>query len=500
MLNPFKRIVKPAVTKPDLLSQQDIRLLKPAKELALRVQEMGGRALLIGGFVRDAFMGIVSKDADVEVYGIEAETLEKLLVEMFDGKVDAVGRTFGVLKVFLGEGLDLDVAIPRRESKTGAGHKGFAISGDPTMTVKEAARRRDFTINSIAVDPLTGEVIDSFGGLEDIEKKVLRVVDAKLFQDDPLRVYRAVQFAARLGFSIEAKSFKLMKQMVERGDLAELSPERVTEEWKKLLLKSEKPSIGFELMRELGIIEQYYPELQSLMDVPQEPEWHPEGDVWIHSMMVTDQAAKIAKDFSPEEKLQVVIGALVHDFGKPSTTEMGEKHGVPRIRSLGHEEAGIEPAKIFVKRFTFGDKVEEAAVSSSKDHLKPGMFQMQWEAKKMTDDQYANAIRKWLKRNYQVNWKVLLAISEADYRGRTLPGVQTDPYQAAIHAKRVILEHGLDQTAAKPLIQGRDLIELGLKPGPLFGQIIERVEGARDEGEIKTHEEALELAKQMILE
>lgn len=499
LLNPFLTKRK-STERNNLLFNQDERLLQAAITLAKEVKTLGGKALLVGGFVRDSLTKTVSKDADIEVYGIEPERLAECLERLFPKQVDAVGRSFGVLKVFLGDGLDLDVAIPRRESKTGAGHTGFTIEGDPHMSEKEAARRRDFTVNAMAFDPLANELIDPFGGEADLEKKILRVTDAKTFTEDPLRVYRGIQFAARLGFTIEKKSFSLMKKMVERGDLEELSPERITDEWKKLLLKSERPSIGVELMRELGIIEKYYPELQAMIDVPQEPEWHPEGDVWIHSMMVLDQATKISKDFAPEERLQVIIGALVHDLGKPSTTKMGEKHGVPRIRSLGHEEAGIEPAKAFLSRLTFGQEVRQAAASSAKDHLKPGMFQMQYEAGKLSDDQYANALRKWLKRNYQTDAKVLLAISEADYRGRTLPGVQTEPYQAGLHAMRVIKKLGLDQEPSKPLVQGRDLIELGYQPGPLFGQIIERIEGARDEGEIKTREEALELAKQWMLE
>lgn len=495
MFNPFKQ--------PPVLFNQDKRLLEPANELSMRIKAMGGQALLVGGFVRDSLTGMISKDADIEVYGIEADALEHVLQQLHPGKVDTVGKSFGVLKVFLGDGLDLDVSIPRRESKTGAGHKGFAISGDPGMSVKEAARRRDFTMNSLAADPLTGEIIDSFGGKEDIKKKILRVTDPERFQDDPLRVYRAVQFAARLGFTIEPNSFALMKEMVERGDLDELSPERVTEELKKLLLKSEKPSIGFEYMRELGIIERDYPELHSLIGVEQEPEWHPEGDVWIHTMMVVDAAASIARrktqdaKFDDAERLQITVGALVHDLGKPPTTKRMEKHGVMRITSLGHEEAGAEPAKQLLGRFMFGEDVERAAVAAARDHLKPGMLHRAWEKEEMDDEQYANALRKWLKRSLPISWRVLLAASESDYRGRTLPGVQTGPYPAGEHAAKVIKERGLDKEAAKPLIQGRDLIALGLKPGPVFSRIIDKIEHARDEGRIKTREEALELAREL---
>lgn len=492
MFNPFK--------KPPILFNQDRRLLEPANELAMRIKSMGGQALLVGGFVRDSLTGMVSKDADMEVYGVDADTLERTLHQLYPEKVDTVGRSFGVLKVFLGDGLDLDVSIPRRESKTGSGHKGFAVTGDPNMSVKEAARRRDFTMNSLAADPLTGQIVDSFGGMDDIKNKILRVTDPERFQDDPLRVYRAVQFAARLGFTIEPKSFELMREMVERGDLDELSPERVTEELKKLLLKSERPSVGFEYMRELGIIERDYPELHSLIGVEQEPEWHPEGDVWIHTMMVLDQAATISKDFSPEERLQITVGALVHDLGKPPTTKRMEKHGVMRITSLGHEEAGVEPAKQLLGRFIFGDEVERAAVAAARDHLKPGMLHRAWEKGELNDEQYANALRKWLKRSLPISWRVLLAASESDYRGRTLPGVQTEPYAAGEHAARVILERGLDKEAATPLVQGRDLIALGLKPGPIFRRLIDKIEHARDEGRITSREEALDLAKELISE
>lgn len=490
----------------EILFGQDRKLLDPANKLAEKIRSLPAdpafpdrepRALLVGGFVRDALTGTVSKDADIEVYGVSPERLENVLQQLFPGKVDMVGRSFGVMKVFLGNGLDLDISIPRRESKTGKGHKDFAIEGDPDMTVKEAARRRDFTMNSIAADPLTGEILDPFGGAEDIKNRVLRVTDPERFQDDPLRVYRAVQLSARLNFTIEPKSFALMHEMVERGDLEALAPERVTEEWKKLLLKSEKPSQGFEWMRKLGILEKYYPELDAMIDVPQEPEWHPEGDVWTHTMMTLDEAAKIARSereglpFTPEERLQILLGALCHDLGKPSTTKPGEKDGIPRIRSLGHEEAGVEPTKQLLSRLTFGSDVEAAATAIASSHLKPSTFYRAWEKGELNDEQYANAVRKWIKRNYPISWRVLLAASEADSRGRALPGVQTDPFEPGEHLTRVVEERGLDKAPTQPLVQGRDLIALGLKPGPRFTEIIRLVEANRDAGKLTTKEDAL---------
>src|SRR5688572_24703141 len=356
--------------------------LKAAIEL---IQKSLPRAYLVGGFVRDELLDITSKDADVEVFGMSAEELEKKLHDLFDGNVETVGRSFGVFKVMLGGGVDVDVAIPRRESKSGKGHKDFVVEGDPSMSLEEAARRRDFTINAMYRDLASGELVDPYGGATDLAKKVLKAVDPKTFVEDPLRVYRAVQFAARFGLKVDEETFELMKKMVEEGELDHLPAERVTGEIKKLLLQAERPSIGFELMRELGIIEMYYPELLVLADTPQEPDWHPEGDVWIHTMMVIDQAAKISRQgsgnpferFTDDERLQIVLGALCHDLGKPSTTAVGEKDGVKRIRSLGHEEAGVEPTKVLLAKWTFGQPAMEAALASAKEHLKPGMLSMQ---------------------------------------------------------------------------------------------------------------------------
>lgn len=465
-------------------------------------------AYLVGGFVRDELVGITSKDADIEVFEMSAEELEKKLHELFDGNVETVGRSFGVFKVMLGDGVDVDIAIPRRESKSGKGHKDFVVEGDPSMSIEEAARRRDFTINAMYRNLATGELVDPYGGKGDLANKALKAVDPKTFVEDPLRVYRAVQFTARFGLTVDKETFELMKRMVEDGELDHLPPERVTGEIKKLLLQAERPSIGFELMRALGIIKTYYPELLVLADTPQEPDWHPEGDVWIHTMMVVDQAARIAyrvthrdnpfEGFTDEERLQIVLGALCHDLGKPSTTKMGEKDGVQRIRSLGHEEAGVEPTKTLLSKWTFGQAAVEAALASAKEHLKPGMLSMQVDKGQMSDEQYVNSVRKLLKRIHPVSWKVLLAISESDYRGRTIPGVDTEPYLAGERMRSVILDYKLDEAPTKPLISGSDLLPLGVEPGPRMGAIIKQIEDARDRGEVKTHEEALKLAKMLV--
>jgi len=456
--------------------------------------------MLVGGFVRDCFLHIKSKDADLETYGVSAAELEKILNKLFKGSVEAVGRSFGIFKVFLGDGLDLDVAIPRTESKTGPGHKGFAVVGDPALDPTDAARRRDFTINAMAADPETGELFDPFHGREDLEMRLLKVVDASTFVDDPLRVYRGIQFAARFDLKIDRATLELMRLMISRGDLDELSKERVTDELKKLFLKSPRPSVGFELMRTLGLIRRSYPELHALIDTPQEPEWHPEGDVWIHTMMVIDEAAKIAKRerFDDEQSLQVIIGGLCHDLGKPSTTHMGEKDGVPRIRSLGHEEAGEKPAEQLLNRWTFGEKIKIAAMACAREHLKPGMLARQFSTGTLTEEQYVNAVRKLIKRIQPLDWRVYLAVSEADAKGRAFPGIDIAPYAPGILFRQTVKEHRLDEAGLKPLLFGRDLLPFGLKPGPELGKLLEDIERMRDENKITTRAAALEYVRRTL--
>ncbi len=491
----------------DRLFSQDKRLIQAANQLATTIRALPRdsaypdnepRALIVGGFARDTVLGLQPKDIDLEVYGVSPDRLEALLMQLFPERVNLVGRAFGILKVSLGDDVEFDVSIPRRESKIGKGHTGFAVSGDPGMDVTDAARRRDFTMNSICADPLTGECIDPFHGLEDIKNGILRVTDAERFQDDPLRVYRAVQFAARLDLKVEDQSKKLMREMVERGDMDELSPERVLEELKKLLLKAEKPSVGMNLMRELGLLEKYFPELHALIDVPQEPEWHPEGDAWQHTLLVMDQAAKImrrdAANFNADEKFMLMAGAMCHDLGKATTTKILDG----RIRSIGHEEAGAKPTKSFGARWMFPHDVEDAAISIATQHLKPGTFIRAFERGEMKEPSLANAIRKLLKAIHPMNWRVLLASCEADWRGSTTPGTDRGVYDLAKKFADIVDQYGLDKEPNKPLIQGRDLLSLGLKPSKQLGAIINQIETLRDAGEIVTREQALAKAAELV--
>ncbi|HEX6187859.1 MAG TPA: hypothetical protein VFZ40_07250, partial [Pyrinomonadaceae bacterium] len=271
-------------------------------EIARAVRAEGGRALLVGGCVRDELMGQRPKDWDLEVYGIPPARLRELLDQF--GSVNVVGEAFTVYKL----GAHLDVSLPRRERKTGPGHRGFFIEGDPSMSVEEAARRRDFRINAILQDPLTQEILDPFNGRDDLSSKLLRVVSPDTFPEDSLRVLRAAQFAARFEFELEPQTVELCRSI----DLSDLPAERVWGELEKLLLRARRPLIGLKWLRELGEVDQLFPELKALIDVPQEPEWHPEGDVWIHTLLTVDRARESIDDLPYAKQVTVMLAALAH--------------------------------------------------------------------------------------------------------------------------------------------------------------------------------------------
>ena len=478
-----------------LLLAREVRALAPVRA------DFPPRALLVGGFVRDALLGRETTDADVEIYGVPRDRLEALVAGMFPGRVNTVGRSFGVLKIHLATQIDLDVALPRSDSKMGAGHRGFAVQGDPFLDFTEASRRRDFTVNALACDPLTGELLDAHGGLDDLASRTLRAVDPRTFPEDPLRVWRAFQFAARLDFRLDPDTFALLTSMVRRGDLAELSKERVTDEIKKLLAAS-RPSGGLTLARATGAIAASFPELEALAATPQDPEWHPEGDVWVHTLMVVDEAAAVARrdtwGLHDQEPLHVVLGALLHDLGKPGTTEPRIKDGRTRIVSPRHEAAGEGPARAVLSRLTFGEDAERAVLAIVRWHLSPGSLFYALERGELDERAYANAVRKVLKRIHPVRWQVLVAACEADWRGRAIAGVDSLRFDPGLRFAEAIADEKLDVAPATPLVLGRDVLALGVAPGPVVGRLVRAVEEARDRGEIGDRDEALALLGQLL--
>jgi tRNA nucleotidyltransferase (CCA-adding enzyme) len=456
------------------------------------------QAVIVGGYVRDLLLGKKPKDADIEVYGVAPERLKELIEKLYDN-VGSAGQSFGILKVVLEGGFELDIAIPRKEAKVGAGHKGFIIESDPSLNFREAARRRDFTVNAIALDPLSGVVHDPYDGLADIANDILRVVDETTFQEDPLRVFRGVQLSARLEYTIEPKTMRLMQAMVARGQLNELSKERVTDEWRKLLLKARRPSRGLELMRELGIVQRYYPELEALVTTNQEPEWHPEGTVWIHTGMVIDQAARLIRDpsrsFTASEALTVMLGSLCHDYGKALVTRVEDG----RIRSKGHEEAGEAPARSFLANFIFGHDMTDQVVKITKDHLKTTRYWLSLEKGEVDEKQYANILRRLLRRLAGVPVEVFLAVTEADKRGRGFENAATAPYTEGDVFRSTLIKFDIATQAKTPLVSGGELMAFfDLPPGPRIGELMQAIETARDEGQISTADEAFALVRGII--
>lgn len=449
--------------------------------LATAVRDAGGRALHVGGTVRDIIMGIQPKDWDLEVYGVEPTQLRELLDRF--GPVNVVGEAFTVYKL----GSDLDVSLPRRDRKAGRGHRGFVIEGDPFMSFVDAARRRDFTINAILQDPLTNETIDPFGGQEDIKDKVLRAVSAETFPDDSLRVLRAAQLAARLEFAIAPETIALCRTV----DLSDLPAERVWGELEKLLF-ARRPSLGLNWLRELRVIEQLFPELEALIDVPQDNEWHPEGDVYVHTTLVTDRARELIDDLPYSRQVAVMLAAVAHDFGKPATTKFVDG----RLRSRGHEEAGVAPAMSFLDRLKVhtldGYDVRSQVIALVRDHLKPGEFF------KKRDEVGDGAFRR-LARKCELD--LLYRVAAADSLGRNADWVPREKWFNA-EAQEWFIERAreleVDTRPPAPILLGRHLLEMGLEAGPRVGEIAKAVYELQLDGRVQTLDDAKSVARELL--
>ncbi len=436
-----------------------------ALRLCWRVREAGGTAYMVGGSVRDALLGRSVVEVDLEVFGLEAGPLRRLLSS--EHRLDEVGVSFGVLKL---RDFPIDVSLPRRESKTGRGHRGFEVAADPFMTLEEAARRRDFRINAILYDPLLEELFDPLGGVGDLEARILRHSSDR-FVEDPLRVLRGMQFVARYELTAAPETLELCASL----DPDDLARERIFEEWKKLLLLGERISLGLAFLRDADWL-QHFPELEALVDCPQDPEWHPEGDVWVHTLLVMDAFAahRLGDD---REDLVVGLACLCHDLGKPATTV--ESDG--RIRSRGHEAAGESPTRSLLGGFTSQESLIEEVVRLVQHHLKPRQL---FEAK--SGD---GAVRRLARRVGRIDR--LARVARADSRGRSRPQErrEDDPSADWLEARAAALD--LVARTPKPLILGRHLVERGLSPGPDFGPLLERCFEAQLDGAFGILDEGL---------
>ncbi|HJZ77410.1 MAG TPA: hypothetical protein VKE51_37020 [Vicinamibacterales bacterium] len=452
-------------------------LRDPAAAIAAAVREAGGRALVVGGWVRDRLLDLPmpeKRNVDIEVFGLSGERLRALL-EAF-GRVEAVGESFQVYKVG-----DVDVSLPRRDSKAGRGHRGFVVAGDPDMSIAEAARRRDFTVNAISWDPLTGEYFDPFDGRGDLERRLLRMVDPDTFADDSLRVLRAVQFAARFEFGLDEATASMCRTI----PLDDLPYERVWGEIEKLLLQARRPSIGLALAMDLGVIATLFPELQALAGCPQEPEWHPEGDVWVHTLQVIDQARTRIDDLPRPQQITVMLGAAAHDLGKPLTTAFVDG----RIRSMNHEELGVPPATAFLDRLNIhtvdGYDVRKQVLGITAQHLKPGAWF------KARDEVGDGAFRRLAQK---VDLELLARVAKSDCEGRRPGAFDCTAMDWFLARARAL---GVEHKAPAPILLGRHVLELGMKPGPRVGEVLKIVYEQQLDNQVTTLEQAIESARRI---
>jgi tRNA nucleotidyltransferase (CCA-adding enzyme) len=430
-----------------------------------------GRPRLVGGCVRDWLLGLEPKDFDVEVPGVSFDQLHRVLSRF--GSTDVVGRSFGVIKVRL-DGTEYDFSLPRRESKTGAGHRGFAVQADPSLGDADAAARRDFTVNAIAYDPFTAALIDPHGGERDLRARVLRHTSSA-FVEDPLRVLRAFQLAARFEFNLAPETIQLCRSISDT--YAELPVERVWGEWAKWAEKSVRPSRGLEVLKVTGWL-RHFPEVAALDGTPQDPEWHPEGDVFVHTGHCLDALVRLEAFANASASLRRVFSfaVLAHDFGKPSTTSFADRRGTMRWISPGHEAAGGPIAEGFLRRI--GSPLELI------EYVRPLVVNHLVHHQGGVTDFSDTAVRRLARRLAPATIDQLCTIMRADNLGR--PPLHSPDTLARIDALQArARELELAKLAPKPILQGRHLIQAGLQAGPSFKPILEEAFEAQLDGKFE---------------
>lgn len=406
------------------------------------VCERGGRTFYVGGFVRDKILGIENKDMDIEVHGIEPEVLREILSEV--GEPMSYGSSFGVYSL---KGYDIDIAMPRKEHATGKGHRDFEVFVDPFIGTAEAARRRDFTMNAVMEDVLTGELVDPFGGKQDLEKGIIRHIDSDTFVEDPLRVLRGAQFASRFGFNIADDTSDLFRSM----DLSALSMERVEDELKKALLKGKKPSVFFEVLRSADGLDVWFPEVKALIGIEQDPKFHPEGDVWTHTMEVLDRAARYR--YKTKNPYAFMLLALTHDFGKAVTTEVVNG----RIHAYDHETEGLPAIETFLRRITNESEVISYVLNMVPLHMKPNVVAASKSAVKVTNRMFDRAAAPEDLIYFAMSDKPVMS-GDNPFTGD--PEFLFERYEL------------YEEMMSRPYVTGNDLIEKGLEPGEYFSDVL----------------------------
>ena len=448
--------------------------MSPLKRIIQAISEAGGVAYEVGGCVRDELLGHPNKDMDIEVFHLDAPTLSKILSRF--GRVNEVGVSFGVIKLRTAHGDDLDFTLPRRESKIGRGHRGFQVEVDHTLSVADAALRRDFTMNAIYRNLHDQTLIDPHGGKQDLEQRVLRAT-SEHFAEDPLRVLRGMQFAARFDAVMTSETLEMCRSLSH--EYSSLAQERVWNEWLKWATRSKCPSKGLLVLKDCGWIE-HYPELAALDGVQQDPLWHPEGDVWVHTLHVCDAAARIAdrEGLSDDERVILMFSALCHDLGKPATTSL--ENG--RWRSPSHASVGVPIADAFLTSIGCPRQYIEVVLPLVAEHL----VHLHCEASLRT-------VRRLSFRLGKASIVQLMQLVEADLGGR--PPLPTTFPESLIRILRIA--ETANVTLAKPerIIMGRHLLELGYSPARWFSTVLETCYQAQLDGFFENEEDGIGFLK-----
>lgn len=444
-----------------------MKLPAPLRAALEALRNAGGRPRVVGGSVRDWLLGLEPKDFDVEVFGLDFDAMGRALAPF--GPTDVVGRSFGVLKVRI-EDIEYDFSLPRRESKTGAGHRGFAVQPDPALTENEAAARRDFTINAMAWDPFENRVLDPHGGQADLRQRVLRHTSAA-FREDPLRVLRGFQLAARFELTLAAETVRECRAI--RDTFAELPVERVWGEWEKWAVKSARPSRGLAVLKDAGWLG-HFPEIAALDGLEQEPEWHPEGDVFTHTGLCLDAMVRQPgwRDTTPWGRRVLSFAVLAHDFGKAATTMRGERRGALRWISPGHEAAGGPLAESFLRRIGAPLQLLDYVPPLVVNHLAHHHGQQEF---------HDNAVRRLARRLAPATIDQLVVVMLADHFGRP-PLESAETMQRIRELQAASQRLALQDAAPRPLLLGRHLQAAGLKPGPQFRAILDAAFEAQLDG------------------
>jgi tRNA nucleotidyltransferase (CCA-adding enzyme) len=426
--------------------------------------------VFVGGCVRDHLLGKESLDIDIELYGVDSTEHLSDYLKPF-GKINEVGKSFGVFK-FRYEGYAIDLSLPRTENKLSKGHKGFGIQTYGDLDFACASRRRDFTINAIGYNPLTQTLLDPHNGRADLAAKVLRCVDPLTFVEDPLRMLRAVQFAARFDLTCDSQLLELCTRMIAQGALEELPKERIFEELKKLFLLSPKPSIGMELLREMGALPFFAP-LDLYEKTPQDPLTHPEGNVWIHTLQALDTMAAL-RIGEPKRDLTRMFAVLLHDCAKPITTVV--ENG--KINAPHHALVGVDVGRTFLEKITHEHELI--------DNILP-LIRYHGAVRKL----YETPPSEVLQLSTHVCIQDLIPVAQADFFGRGFNDPRPSSFKAGEWLYTQATQLGVLSSPPQALIMGRDLIALGLTPNDQFKDILNRAYEAQLNQRFCTQEEAI---------